>query len=89
MALVPTVLADGVKICELATEKHGTVTAFAHSIGKNPNAIWNLRGQRLRVVSVKNLTAIAEALGVDVGEITLPDERGDEDEPAEAAALVH
>ena len=85
MALVPTVIADGVKICDLAREKHGTVTAFAHSIGKNPNAIWNMRRRRWRVVSVKNITAYAEALGVDVADITLPDESSDEDGASEKA----
>jgi transcriptional regulator with XRE-family HTH domain len=71
MALVPTVVADGPKICELAKAKHGTVKAFADSIGRHPNAITNMHQPRLSVVSVKALTKIAEALGVDISEITL------------------
>jgi cytochrome oxidase assembly protein ShyY1 len=80
MPLVETVIADGAKICELARDQHGTVTAFARSIGKRPEAIWNMQQQRCRIVSVKNITAIAEALGVPVGEITLADENADEAE---------
>ena len=82
MALVPTVTADGTKICELAKAKHGTVKAFADSIGKSPNAIWNMRQARFRTVGVKNLTKIADALGVPLSEITLPDEGDEEDEAA-------
>ena len=84
MPAVPTVTADGAKICELAKAQHGTVKAFAASIGKHPNAITNMRQARFRVVYVKSLTKIADALGVPLSEITLPDDG--EDDESEAAA---
>ena len=82
MPAVPTVTADGAKICELARAQHGTVKAFALSIGKHPNAITNMRQPRFREVYVKSLTKIADALGVPLSEITLPDEGDEEDEAA-------
>ena len=56
-----------------------SVKAFAISIGRHPNAITNMHQARFQVVSVKALTKIAVALGVDISEITL----AGEDEPAE------
>jgi hypothetical protein len=85
MALVPTVVADGAKICELAKARHGSVKAFAISIGRHPNAIWNMRQARFRDVSVKSATQIASALGVEVSEITITDEAEPEDGPLQRA----
>lgn len=86
MALVPTVVANGPKICELAKAKHGTVKAFAASIGRHPNAITNMHQPRCQVVSVKSLTKIAEALGVDISEITLSGDAEPTERPASEAA---
>jgi plasmid maintenance system antidote protein VapI len=84
MPLVPTVIADGDKISELAAAKYGTKygarSALAASIGRQPKSISNMRGGRR--VSVKFATQIAEALGVSLDRITLPDE-AEQDEPAE------
>lgn len=74
MPLVATVVADGVKICELARAKYGTVTAFAGSIGRPPQSIWNMRGGR--TVSKTFAAQIAEALGIEVSEITLSEASG-------------
>jgi hypothetical protein len=73
MPLVPTVIADGDKISELAKAKYGTRyghrTALAASIGRQPKSISNMRGGRR--VSVRFATEIAEALGVPLAAITL------------------
>jgi len=83
MPLVPTVIADGAKICELAKAKHGTVKAFAASIGRHPNAITNMCQPRFRVVAVKSLAKVADGLGVPLSEITLPSSAAQDEESAE------
>ena len=85
MPLVATVIADGVKICELAKANHGTVTAFAASIGRPAQSIWNMRGGR--TVSETFATQIADALGVPLGEITVA-AGADQDVPAEPEMAV-
>lgn len=84
------VFADGLKICELAAAKHGTkygaVTALAASIGCAPKSISNMRGGRW--IGAVFAGQIAEALGVDVGVFTLPDDE-DEDEQPEPAEQSH
>jgi len=91
MPLVPTVIADGNKICELARVKYGTrygaIAALAGSIGRQPKSISNMRGGRK--ISEKFATQIADALGVPLGDITLPDggqPEGEDDEADENAA---
>jgi hypothetical protein len=73
MPPVPTITADGVKICELAREKYGSVSRFAEAIGRHPSSIWNLRqiDRPDRNLSVTFAQDIADALGVTVAEITL------------------
>jgi hypothetical protein len=90
MPVVPTVTADGVKIVELAREKHGTVVAFGRAIGCHPRSISNMRNDR--IVSLKFAEQIAAELGVPLSAITLADDPGQDeddeapDEPGEVAA---
>jgi hypothetical protein len=90
MPLVPTVIADGDKISELAAAKYGSRRGFrkalAASIGRQPKSISNMRGGRR--VSVRFATQIAEALGVPLSEITLAAEDSQQEpgEPDEVAA---
>ena len=90
MPLVPTVIADGDKISELAQAKYGTRyghrTALAASIGRQPKSISNMRGGRR--VSVKFATQIAEALGVPLAEITLAGEGAPQEQPEQHAGAA-
>jgi hypothetical protein len=85
MPLVPTVIADGDKICELARSKYGTkygaLKALAASIGRQSKSISNMRGGRR--VGLRFATQIADALGVPLSEITLADEAQQEEAPGE------
>jgi transcriptional regulator with XRE-family HTH domain len=82
MPLVPTVTADGAKICELAKQKYGTVAALAAAIGCQPNSISNLRQERVaRTFSLKFATRVAQALDVPLSEITVPGETGETETP--------
>lgn len=78
-------MVDGAKICALAKEKHGTVKAFALSLGCLPNTISNLR--QARPTHVKFAEKIAAALGVTLSEITLSASSGEEqdDKPEQEA----
>jgi hypothetical protein len=76
MPLVETVTVDGAKIFRLARQNRKSVAVVARDIGRHPGSILNLRTRP--IASVKFATQIAEALGVEVSEITLT---GEEQEP--------
>jgi hypothetical protein len=88
MAKVPVVTPDGAKIRQLIKESRWKrVTPFARSL-RNPQrheqSIWNILGSNIPT-SESFMRQIAEALGVEVGEITLSGEAQDEAQPDDQA----
>lgn len=84
MPLVETVTVDGAKVFRLARQNRKSVAVVARDIGRHPGSILNLR--RRPIASVKFATQLAEALGVEVGEITLADEEEPPEQPDSKAA---
>jgi hypothetical protein len=76
MALTGSYIPDGPKIHQLITcpggirQPKGAVTRFAKRIGRHRQTIWNLKAGY--PASQTLLQAIADGLGVDISEITLP-----------------
>jgi transcriptional regulator with XRE-family HTH domain len=70
MPLVQTVIADRAKIRELAKKQDGSVAALARRLGRHPRSFTNMK--RGKPVGIKFAEQIAEALGVEVDVITLP-----------------